>query len=173
MNQKQNRKQNRREHLLSLGALMGGATLIGSPSRANDAAPALPAGADSSQLIYISPLKKDASESTCQAEVWFMRDGDDLYVVTQSDAWRARAVGRGLDVAKVWVGDVGVWSRNPEYRELPFVLTRASLVDDPALHTSMLEKFGTKYTDEWPVWGPRWAKGLADGSRVMIRYRLA
>lgn len=163
---------NRREHLLSLGALIGSSALISSPGRANEAAGALPAEADNSRVIYVTPLKKDASESTCQSEVWFLRDGGDLYVVTQSEAWRARAISRGLDVAKVWIGDVGVWSRNPEYRDLPFVLTRASIIKDPAVHTSMLDKFGGKYSDEWPVWGPRWAEGLADGSRVMIRYQL-
>ena len=158
---------NRRDHLKSLGVLAAGATLLG-PGRA---AAALPAAADSSQLIYITPLKRDGSASTCQAEVWFMRDGNDLFVVTQSDAWRAKAIGRGQDVAKIWVGDVGVWSRNPEYVNLPSLMAKASLVTDPAVHTSMLDKFGGKYTDEWPVWGPRWKNGLADGSRVMIRYR--
>ncbi|TNF88693.1 MAG: hypothetical protein EP301_04440 [Gammaproteobacteria bacterium] len=172
MAEKHTGRQNRRDHLKSLGALVGGASLISGTSRANDAAPSLPAGADTSRLIYITPLKKDASESTCQAEVWFMRDGDDLYVVTATEAWRAQAIGRGLDVAKIWVGDVGVWSRNPEYRDLPFVLTRASIVSDPALRASLLEKFGSKYSDEWPVWGPRWKDGLADGSRLLIRYRL-
>ncbi len=164
-------KLNRREYLISLGTLIGGAALIGSnPGRASSAS--LPAGADSSRLIYITPLKRNAQESTCQAEVWFMRDGDALYVVTQADAWRATAIGKGLDVAKIWVGDVGVWSRNPEYRELPEIMAQASIVTDPSVHAGMLDKFGGKYTDEWPVWGPRWKTGLADGSRVMIRYEL-
>lgn len=161
---------NRREHLLGLGTLIGGAALLGRPEQSQAAT--WPAGADSSRLIYISPLKGDASLSTCQAEVWFMPDGDDLLVVTQSDSWRAKAIGKGRDVAKIWVGDVGVWSRNPQYVDLPSVMAQASLVTDPAVHASMLDKFGTKYTDEWPVWGPRWETGLADGSRVMIRYQL-
>jgi hypothetical protein len=147
--------------------LGAGAALLG-PGRASAA---LPAGADSSHLIYITPLKRDGSASTCQAEVWFMRDGNDLFVVTQADAWRAKAIARGQDVAKIWVGDVGVWSRNPEYVDLPSLMAKASMVTDPAVHASMLDKFGGKYTDEWPVWGPRWKTGLADGSRVMIRYR--
>ena len=162
---------NRRDHLKALGTLIGGAALLGSsPSRASSAA--LPADTNRSRLIYITPLKPDGSESRCQAEVWFMRDGDALLVVTQADAWRAKAIGKGLDVAKIWVGDVGVWSRNPEYRELPAVMARASLVTDPAAHASLLDKFGGKYSDEWPVWGPRWKTGLADGSRVLIRYQV-
>ena len=162
---------NRREHLLSLGLLTGGAMLAGLPGRARGAS--LPAGADSSRLIYITPLQPNGSESTCQAEVWFLREGNDLYVVTQADAWRATAIAKGRDVAKIWIGDVGVWSRNPKYRQLPSIMAQASIVSDPAVHTSMLAKFGGKYSDEWPVWGPRWQTGLADGSRVMIRYQLA
>jgi hypothetical protein len=138
-----------------------------------DSADGLPAAADSSRLIYISPLKADATVSRCQAEVWFMRDGSDLFVVTQADAWRARAIMKGRDMARIWVGDVGVWSRNPEYRDLPSILARGSLIHDPAVQTAMLEKFGGKYSDEWPVWGPRWQNGLTDGSRVMIRYQPA
>jgi len=164
-------KVNRRDHLKVLGTLIGGAALVGA-NQAQASSAALPEGTDTSRLIYITPLKRDAGESTCQAEVWFMRDGDDLFVVTQADAWRAQAIRNGLDVAKIWVGDVGVWSRNPEYRELPAVMAQASIVADSALHAGLLDKFGGKYSDEWPVWGPRWKTGLADGSRVMIRYQL-
>ena len=158
---------NRRAHLKGLGTLAAGAALFG----AGRASAALPPGADSSRLIYITPLKRDGSESTCQGEVWFMRDGDDLFVVTATEAWRARAITTGQDVAKIWVGDVGVWTRNPEYVELPSLMARASFVTDPAQHASLLDKFGAKYSDEWPVWGPRWKTGLADGSRVLIRYQ--
>ena len=55
-------------------------------------------------------------------------------MVTASDAWRARAVAAGLDRAKVWIGDVGVWNDNPEYVDLPSVMTRASFVTDPSVH---------------------------------------
>ena len=34
-----------------------------------------------------------------------------------------------------------------------------------------LAAFGAKYPDEWDKWEPRFRKGLADGSRVLIRYR--
>lgn len=163
---------NRREHLLSLAAVTGSA-LIGLPSFASAGAQTLPAAADTSQLIYITPIKRDGGESRCQAEVWFLRYEDGLYVVTAADAWRARAVQAGLTRAKVWVGDVGVWSRNEEYRELPAVMAQATLVADATTHAAVLAKFGGKYTDEWDSWGPRFKDGLADGSRVLIRYQVA
>ncbi len=166
---------NRREHLRHLGAAATALSGVGAllPGAALGNSADMPAAADRSRLIYITPLKADTSESRCQAEVWFLRQGDDLLVVTQADAWRARAITQGRVLAKIWVGDVGVWSRNPEYRDLPWILAKGAMITDPAAHTAMLEKFGGKYRDEWPVWGPRWAEGLADGSRVMIRYRLA
>ena len=159
-------KLNRREHLAAMGALLTGAML---PGRAS----ALPALADSSELIYLTPLINGERESRCQGEVWFVLIDEDLLVVTASDAWRARAVTAGHDLTRIWVGDVGVWTRNPEYRELPTVQARASFVSDPADHARILEVFGRKYTREWSTWGPRFENGLADGSRVMIRYRVS
>jgi hypothetical protein len=158
--------QTRRDHLIAMGALLGGSMLPLQRARA------LPAIADTSELIYVTPLIDGERESRCQAEVWFVRDGEDLLVVTAHDAWRARAITAGHDLARIWVGDVGVWSRNPEYRELPAVQGRAALVGDPAEHARALEIFGRKYTREWSTWGPRFRDGLAEGSRVLIRYRV-
>ena len=161
---------NRREHLVSLGGLLvGAAASVARPARAER----LPAAADTSLLIYITPIRRDGAESRCQAEVWFLRRDDSLYVVTAADTWRARAVRTGLHQARIWVGDVGVWSRNREYRDLPSIRGRASLVADPAVHTAVLAGMGGKYTAEWGTWGPRFQQGLADGSRVMIRYQAA
>lgn len=163
---------NRREHLLGLAGVTGSA-LIGLPGAAYAEARSLPAAADTSQLIYISPIKRDGGESRCQAEVWFLRYEVGLYVVTAVDAWRARAVKAGLTQAKVWVGDVGVWTRNEEYRELPALMAQATLIADARTHTAVLGKMGGKYPDEWDTWGPRFKEGLADGSRVMLRYQVA
>ena len=124
-----------------------------------------------SHLIYLSPVKRDGSLSRCQAEVWYVQSDADMYVVTASSAWRAEAPRQGLTRTQVWVGDVGVWSRSRgKYKELPSLMTEAQLVDDPAVHARLLERFGVKYASEWGTWGPRFKNGLADGSRVMLRY---
>ena len=57
----------------------------------------------SSDLIYLTPIRSDGSESRCQAEVWFVPDRGDLYVVTESNTWRAHAPRIGLNRARVWV----------------------------------------------------------------------
>ena len=156
-------RMNRREHLVALGTLMAGAAL---PLRAQG----IPDAADTSRLIYLTPIKSNGGESRCQAEIWFVRRGADLYVVTAEDTWRARAVEKGLNRARIWIGDVGVWSDDGRYKALPAVTATASVVRDGGTHAEILEVFGGKYADEWGTWGPRWRRGLADGSRVMLRY---
>jgi hypothetical protein len=129
-----------------------------------------------SPLVYVTPLKRDGSESRCHAEVWFARDGDSALVVTSSKAWRAQAIGKGLTRARVWVGDHGVWDPSGKQRAFaaaPSFLAEASLEKSPAAHDHALALFGSKYTREWGSWGPRFKNGLADGTRVLIRYRPA
>lgn len=125
-----------------------------------------------SPLIYISPLKRDGSESLCHGEVWFAQDGDDLLVVTEPKRWRAAAIGKGLDRARIWVGDYGVWKRAEDrFREAPSFVAIASLESDRDAHARALTALGGKYSAEWSKWGPRFEQGLASGKRVMIRYR--
>jgi hypothetical protein len=168
------RRLNRREVLA-----LGGSALVGAllPSRlltaqATADTAALDDALAESDVLYLTPLHADGRESRCQAEIWFVAEARDAYVVTASETWRARAVQKGLARARVWVGDVGVWTRSDgAYRELPSMEMQASLVSDAAEHERVLNVFGSKYSLEWVIWGPRFGKGLRDGSRVMIRYR--
>ena len=127
--------------------------------------------AEESPLIYLSTVKSDGDLSSCQAEVWYVQDGADMYVVTDASAWRAKAVRQGLTQTKVWVGDVGLWKRsNGAYKALPNLMAAASFETNGARHAALLAKFGNKYSPEWPTWGPRFRDGLANGSRVMLKY---
>lgn len=164
------RRFNRRNVLqLTGGALLGAAVW---PARSGAAeASSLATAMAGSDLIYITPLQSNGRESRCQAEVWFVADGGDAVVVTASDAWRARAVERALDQARIWVGDVGVWTdADGAYRELPGSTAQVTRVREGAEHARLLDVFGDKYSLEWVIWGPRFRNGLADGSRVMLRY---
>lgn len=136
--------------------------------------PAARAALGTSPLVYVSTLKRDGSESRCHAEVWFVGDGGDALVVTSAQAWRAQAIGKGLNRARLWVGDFGAWSGRPDdkrYLEGATFLAEATLEKTPATHDHALTLFGSKYTKEWGSWGPRFKNGLADGTRVLIRYR--
>ena len=129
---------------------------------------ALTAAKDST-LIYVSPLRSNGSESSCHAEVWFVADQRDLLVVTDAKRWRAASIEQGLDRARIWVGDFGVW-KDASFRKAPSYEARASLDTARTAHATALAAFGKKYTAEWGKWGPRFEEGLASGDRVLIRY---
>ena len=125
----------------------------------------------SSKTIYITPLKKGGVESKCHAEVWFAYDGGDIFVVTSSKAWRARAISLGLTQARMWVGEFGVWQRATEaFRKAPELTATGALIRDGSQQAQVLDTFGKKYRAEWSSWGPKFRDGLKDGSRVMLRY---
>ena len=124
-----------------------------------------------SQTIYITPLKKGGAESKCHAEVWFAYDRGEIFVVTSSKAWRARAISLGHTQARMWVGEFGVWQRATEaFRKAPELTATGALVTDESTQSQVLDKFGSKYKAEWSGWGPKFRNGLKDGSRVMLRY---
>ena len=126
-----------------------------------------------SRLVYLTPIKSNGEESRCQAEIWFAHHEGDAFVVTPPDAWRAEAVAAGLDRARLWIGDFGVWTESDgAYRQAPEIMATASLETDAEVHAQVLAAMGAKYADDgWERWGPRFKSGLADGARVMIRYR--
>lgn len=159
----------RRSFLRGSAILSAGLVL---PLRAYaDSHAALKDAVTKSPLVYISPLKSDGSESACHGEVWFVADGDDVLVVTNPERWRAACITKGLDQARLWVGDFGLWKKSDgAFRGAPSYVATASLDADTAAHARALTAFGKKYPDEWEKWGPRFKKGLASGERVLIRY---
>ena len=124
-----------------------------------------------SRLIYITPILSNGETSRCQAEVWFVANGLDLYVSTPAKAWRAQAPRRGLDQAYIWVGDVGPWTRG-DYQSLPRLDARVALVNDPVLQDKVLDLFSVKYAREWRRWKSSFVDGTRDGSRAMLHYRV-
>ncbi len=159
----------RRELLVTTGVLVAG---LACPGR-GFAAPseAALAAAQTSPLIYVSPLRSDGSESRCHAEVWFVSDASDLLVVTTAGRWRAAAIERGLRRARIWVGDHGVWTRSEgAFRQAPKLEASAAFDRSPEVRERALAGFGAKYSSEWDKWGPRFRTGLESGERVLIRY---
>lgn len=125
-----------------------------------------------SDLIYLTPIQSNGRESRCQAEIWYVFDGTDIYVCTDTTAWRVRAVAKGLDQTRIWVGDLGNWkSANGKYKSLPKIETTSSIVTDEAVHAMAMELFGKKYPVGWIRWGTTFTKGLASGSRTLLKYR--
>jgi hypothetical protein len=151
----------------------GASLIVGAlPVRINAAENALAHALKSSELIYLTPIRSDGSESSCQSEVWFVMDGADLCVVTMTRSWRVRAVKKGLDKAQVWVGDLGPWlGTNGKYKSLPSIKASTSEVIDKDDQTRILTRFEAKYRVSWLYYGPRFRDGLADGTRTMLRYK--
>ena len=135
------------------------------------AEPGWRAAAETSPLIYLTPIQSNGAESRCQAEIWFASVGGAMYVVTATEAWRAEAIRQGLSKARIWVGDVGSWhGADGKWKSLPTLGATASIETDATVQGQVLEVMGGKYSAEWDTWGPRFRKGLADGSRVMLKY---
>jgi hypothetical protein len=160
-----------RRTFLAATAAGAASLLLPRRARADHHEGALAAAMAASPLVYVSPLKKDGSESTCHGEMWFAADGKDVLVVTSNKGWRARSLGAGLDRARLWVGDFGVWRNAGEkWKDAPTFDAKAKLERDAAVQASALALFGKRYPAEWDKWGPRFKHGLEDGSRVLIRY---
>jgi hypothetical protein len=158
-------------------ALAGGAALLlsawGSARVAFAVESPAVAALDKSKLIYLTPVLSGGQESRCHGEVWYVHHHGEIFVVTRADAWRAEALRRGFRRAKIWIGEFGVWKRAEDrYRSAPYLEIEGRLETDTAVHAEVLGKFGLKYESEWGSWGPRFRDGIAEGSRVLLRYQI-
>ncbi len=156
------------------GALLLPAGLAGAKDGEYEVSKAAGSAIESSPLIYITPIRSDGSESACHGEVWFASEGQDLLVVTKPDLWRSQAVNQGLDVARIWVGDFGVWKKSQgKFKTAPTFLAQVEhVVSDAGLVKRTLEAMSIKYAKTgWETYGPVFNKGLRNGDRVLLRYR--
>ncbi|MFT4561498.1 MAG: hypothetical protein ACI9BW_001239 [Gammaproteobacteria bacterium] len=162
---------NRRKILKSAATFLSTAWLAPGLALA-DLSPSISA-LDKSKLIYLTPIVSAGKESACHGEVWFVHHNQEIFVVTQADAWRAEATRKGFNKASIWIGEFGAWKNaKKQYLSAPFLRIEGQLEKDAAVHASVLEVFGAKYSNEWSSWGPRFKNGLADGSRVLLRYKV-
>lgn len=132
-----------------------------------------------SPYVYVCPLRADGSESRCHGEVWYAWLDDSVVVTVAADRWKARALARGLDRARIWVGDHGRWrtwlgGTNEAFRQAPRFEVRASRVPEAErgpLFERLIAAYEVKYPEEIADWRDRMRQGQADGSRILIRYR--
>ncbi len=162
-----------RRELMRLGA--GAALLLawprGAAARAVDAE--LGALLEKSGFVYVSPLLANGAESRCHGEVWYGWLDGAVVLITAKDAWKARALTRGRDTARLWVGDhgrVGGMTGSEKFREAPSFDARARAVRDAELLDRLMRLYRTKYPAEIGRWEPRMRSGFESGERVLIRY---
>ncbi len=129
-----------------------------------------------SEFVYVSPLLADGRESTCHGEVWYGWFDGDVVLITATSTWKGRAIAKGLDRARIWVGNHGRWkqwlglTRNEAFRSAPSFDARARVVQDEALLDALMLLFRKKYPAEVADWEPAMRAGFADGSRWLLRY---
>jgi len=127
-----------------------------------------------SPYVYVSPLRSDGSESRCHAEVWYAWLDGAVVMTVSSESWKARAVRRGLDRARIWVGDYGrrkgLWASSEAFRRGPSFEARARRARDAELLDRLMAAYREKYPDEIGRWEPRMRQGFEDGSRILLRY---
>jgi hypothetical protein len=129
---------------------------------------------EESEYAYISPLRSDGRESTCHGEVWYAWLDGAVVVNTAAKTWKSRSLKRGLDRARIWVGDHGTWKRalgrNEDFRKAPNFDAKANFSRNAALLDRTLAAFDEKYSEEIGEWRDRMRDGFFDGSRLLIRY---
>jgi hypothetical protein len=130
---------------------------------------------EKSKFVYVSPLRPDASESTCHGECWFGWLDGTVVINTRRGTWKAKALQRNRDSARIWVGDHGRWKtglsqRNEEFREAPHFDARARFEKDKAVLDRLLALYEEKYAGEFGRWREDMRTGFYSGQRFLIRY---
>src|SRR6266542_1348636 len=112
----------------------------------------------SSTYVYISSTRKDGTLSR-PAKIWFLWHKGSVYVASAPTTWRVRRIRWGRPQAKIWIG-------KPDG---PSFTATGAVVDEPEVQKVLFETFARKYTSRWKSWEADFRKGLADGSRVLVR----
>lgn len=131
---------------------------------------------ETSPYAYISPLKKDGSESTCHGEVWYGWIDGSVIVNSRRGTWKVQALEKGQDRARLWIGDHGRWKpvlggpRNEEFRQAPSFDATARFETDREILDQLLAMFEKKYAGEFDRWREDMKTGFFSGQRKLIRY---
>jgi hypothetical protein len=131
---------------------------------------------DTSPFVYVSPLRKSGDESTCHGEVWYAWLDGAVVVNSRRGTWKVKALEKGLDRARVWVGDHGRWkppiggARNEAFRQAPSFDATAGFVTDKAVLERFIASCEQKYAAEFGRWKEDMTTGFFSGQRKLIRY---
>jgi hypothetical protein len=147
----------RREAIRLLGALFG--AVLAAPALAAELGKDMRDLLATSTFVYISSTRKDGTLSK-PAEIWFLWHQGSVYVASAPTTWRVKRIRWGRPAAKIWIG-------KPDG---PAFAATGAVVTEPAVHEVMFKTFAEKYGLRWKAWESSFRSGLADGSRVLVRY---
>ena len=132
------------------------------PARSASLAPELQKALDSSKYVYIQSTRKDGKLSKA-AEIWFMPYNGAVWVASPPTTYRVKRIKAGQTKAKIAVGKTDGPSFN----------AKGSIVKDPEVNKVLFEVFAKKYGSGWSSLEKKFRDGLADGSRVLLKYEPA
>ncbi len=141
-------------------ALVNLALLWGLVAEAGSLSPDIEKQLASSKYVYISSQRKDGSFSK-PAEIWFLHHKGAVWVASPPSTWRVKRINAGRRGARVSVGTVD----GPSFEAV------GEIVKDAEVNQLMFDTYAKKYADGWPKYETKFRHGLADGSRVLIRYQ--
>ena len=162
-----------RRELIELGAASLAA--LAWPLRASAAlGPDVTGLLERSGFVYVSPLKSDGSESRCHGEVWYGWLDAEVVLITSRTGWKARALARGLERTRIWVGDHGRTGRalgsGDAFRQGPSFEARGRKASDATLLERLMTTYRRKYPKEIGSWESRMRSGFESGERSLVRY---
>ncbi|HTF35528.1 MAG TPA: hypothetical protein VK714_17715 [Myxococcota bacterium] len=132
------------------------------------------AALESSPFVYVCPLRRDGRESSCHGEVWYSWLDGSVVLTTAKLSWKARSAEKGLERARLWVGNYGRWKQmighSEAFRDGPSFDARVRERRDDALLARLLASYEKKYPSEFPSWRDRMRAGHASGERVLLQY---
>jgi hypothetical protein len=114
---------------------------------------------ESSKYVYIQSSRKDGSLGAA-AEIWFLYHDGAVWVCTPASTHRVKRIQAGQTKAKIAIGTPNG----------PSFMATGSLVKDPAVNEVLFETFAKKYSDSWASYEKGFKEGLADGSRMLVKY---
>ncbi len=121
--------------------------------------PDLQKALESSKYIYVASTRKNG-ELSKPAEIWFMLHNGAVWVCSPPTTHRVKRIKAGKTEAKIFVGKPD----GPSFK------AKGSLVKDPAVNKALFETYAKKYGGDWTSYEKKFREGLADGSRVLVRY---
>ncbi|HEY2387331.1 MAG TPA: hypothetical protein VGK30_10240 [Candidatus Binatia bacterium] len=142
-----------------IAAALAGAGMVPCVARATELPAAVRDQLGSATYVYISTQRKDGSFGK-PAEIWFMWHDGAVWVGTPPTTWRVKRIKHKRPNAKIAVGKPD----GPSFEAV------GSIVKDAKIADLLRETYAKKYPDRWPGFAERFKAGLADGSRVLVRY---
>jgi general stress protein 26 len=146
--------------LFALVMALVGASVV--PTHGAPLTPELQKALDSSKYVYVQSARKDGALGKA-AEIWFMHHNGAVWVSSPVATHRVKRIQTGRTKAKVWIGKT----------DGPAFNAKGAIVKDPEVNEVLFKTFAKKYSDGWSSHEKSFRDGLANGSRMLIKYEPA